>query len=71
MPSRDDIGDDGFRSSDLAATREAEFRAAERQSVDSFEAYWAGSASASVMRDYAAGRVSTRRVRRSGRRPTS
>jgi hypothetical protein len=71
MPSRDDIGDEEFGSSDLAAIREAEFRAAERQSADSFDAYWAGSASASVMRDYAAGRVLTRRVRRSGRRSTS
>ena len=70
MPSRDDIGDDGFGSSDFAATREAEFREAERQSADSFDAYWAGSASASVMRDYAAGRVSTHRVRRSGQRST-
>lgn len=41
----------------LAAIREAELRDAEQHCADSFEAYWAGSASASVMRDYAAGRL--------------
>ena len=42
---------------ELAALRHAELREAESRAADSFEAYWAGSASASVLRDYAAGRV--------------
>jgi hypothetical protein len=41
----------------LGAMRAAETREAEARVTDSFEAYWQGSASASVMRDYAAGRV--------------
>jgi len=49
---------------ELAAIREAELRDAETHCGDSFEANWAGSASASVMRDYAAGRV--REIRASG-----
>lgn len=48
----------------LAALRATETREAEARAADSFGAYWKGSASASVMRDYAAGRVAT-----VGRRP--
>ena len=64
------LHDDGG-SADLAAIREAELRVAEQRAADSFEAYWAGSASASVVRDYAAGRATThiprtRRRRRAG-----
>jgi hypothetical protein len=44
---------------ELAAVRAAETQEAEARAADSFEAYWQGSASASVMRDYAAGRVVT------------
>ena len=62
MALHDEIG-----TPDLSAAREAELRDAERNSADSFELYWAGSASASVMRDYAAGRVSTHAVRTSRR----
>lgn len=51
----------------LLADREAELRDAEQNSADSFDLYWAGSASASVMRDYAAGRVSTHAARTSRR----
>lgn len=58
MPFHDDIG-----MSELAAIRQAELRAAEQHCANSFEAYWAGSCSASVMRDYAAGRVSSHDVR--------
>ncbi len=43
----------------LALERLNEYEAALAASKDSFEAYWAGSASASVMRDYKAGRVKT------------
>jgi hypothetical protein len=64
MTFRDDID-----MSELRAIRDAELREADRNSADSCEAYRAGSASASVMRDYTAGRVSTRTSRRPARPP--
>lgn len=42
---------------DLALARDAEYRRDLAAARDDFEAYWAGSASASVLRDYRAGRV--------------
>ncbi|MET3352337.1 UNVERIFIED_ORG: hypothetical protein ABID33_000220 [Xanthobacter viscosus] len=45
---------------DRMMAREAEYQAALASAQTPFEAYWAGSASASVMRDYRAGR--TRRI---------
>ena len=39
--------------------READYQAELGAAKNSFEAYWAGSASASVARDYRAGRVVT------------
>lgn len=65
MAIHDDVG-----ISELAAIRAAELRDAEQRCAESFDAYWAGSASASVMRDYAAGRVSTHVVRPRVRRAT-
>lgn len=42
-----------------ALDRHMEYEAAKASARNSLEAYWAGSASASVMRDYRAGRVRT------------
>jgi hypothetical protein len=47
---------------ELKAARKAEYEAAVKSAKDSFEAYWAGSASASVARDYRAGRFVTIRA---------
>jgi hypothetical protein len=44
---------------ELTNTRHAEFAAAKAASRSALEAYWAGSATASVLRDYQAGRVTT------------
>lgn len=46
---------------ELKAAREAEYQAeiAKIDPRDTFALYWAGSASASVIRDYKAGRVTT------------
>lgn len=41
----------------IRKARTAELRAELANASDSFAAYWAGSASASVLRDYQAGRV--------------
>lgn len=46
-------------AAELAATRASEYAEAKAAARDSLEEYWAGSASASVMRDYKAGRVKT------------
>jgi len=46
-------------SDELKAARKAETDAAVAATRTAFEAYWAGSASASVLRDYQAGRVTT------------
>ena len=46
-------------TAELKATRQAEYEAAKAKARNEFEAYWAGSASASVLRDYQAGRVVT------------
>ena len=43
----------------LDAVRLAEWRDVQARARDGFEANWAGSASASVLRDYAAGRAVT------------
>lgn len=43
---------------ELADTRKAETAEAVATAADSFAAYWAESVSASVLRDYRAGRVS-------------
>ena len=45
----------------LRKVREAELRAAEKAAPNEFERYWAGSAAASVLRDYAAGRFTVTR----------
>ena len=58
---------DDISMPELSSIRDAELRDAERNCADSFEAYWAGSASASVLRDYAAGRVSIHAGRTSRR----
>ena len=50
--THDDVG-----LSELAAIHLAELRAAEAHCLDGFDTYWAVSASASVIRDYASGRV--------------
>lgn len=39
--------------------RKAEYEAAKASTTSAFAAYWAGSATASVLRDYQAGRVTT------------
>lgn len=46
---------------EVKAAREADYQAelATIDQTDTFAAYWAGSASASVIRDYKAGRVTT------------
>lgn len=46
---------------EVKAAREADYQAelATIDPTDTFAAYWAGSASASVIRDYKAGRVTT------------
>ena len=64
MTFNDDIG-----MSELAAIRAAELCEAEQHCTSSFEAYWAGSASASVIRDYAGGRVTTHVAGTHSRRP--
>jgi hypothetical protein len=43
----------------LSTRRKAEYRAAEVRATTTLDAYWAGSATASVLRDYQAGRVTT------------
>lgn len=47
---------------DLLLVRDAEFRAEEAAAPSAFTAFWAGSASASVCRDYRAGRFVTVRA---------
>jgi hypothetical protein len=42
---------------ELKAIRKAEYEAAKAKARNALEAYYAGSASASVLRDYQAGRV--------------
>jgi hypothetical protein len=49
---------------DLFLAREADYQAELATCSNSFEAHWAGSASASVHRDYRAGRVVTIKARR-------
>lgn len=44
------------------AVRDAEYTQARLAARDSFAAYWAGSASSSVLRDYRAGRTVTVRA---------
>lgn len=65
------VPDDDDDMQALGAVRAAETQRAEARAADSFEAYWAGSASASVLRDYAAGRVVTIGPRTRGRRRAS
>lgn len=48
----------------LSATRAAEHAATKAQARTAFEAYWTGSATASVLRDYQAGRATTVRAGR-------
>jgi len=48
----------------LYIARRAETAVEVAQAKDSFEAYWAQTVSASIMRDYRAGRVKTIRVPR-------
>jgi len=47
----------------IQAARAAEYATDKTAAVDSFAAYWAGSASASVMRDYRAGRVRDTKIK--------
>lgn len=51
----------------LAAARKGEWQAAEAAAPSALEAYWAGSAWASVKRDVRAGRVTTLRAGRKAR----
>jgi hypothetical protein len=51
---------------ELTTVRAAEHDAAVAATNDSFAAYWAGSATASVARDYRAGRFVTIRAGRKG-----
>ena len=48
----------------LSEIRNNEFATAKKQAANAFEEYWAGSISASIMRDYKAGRVQQRKVGR-------
>lgn len=48
----------------LSEIRNTEFAAAKKQAANSLEEYWAGSITASIMRDYRAGRVRQRKVER-------
>lgn len=48
---------DDIRASALAEIRKDELAAAIAATTNSFDAYWAGSASSSILRDYKAGRV--------------
>lgn len=67
-------GDDEMTNmTEIKAAREAEYQAevANIDPSDTLAIYWAGSASASVMRDYRAGRVTTinaDRIRRKNNR---
>lgn len=43
----------------ITARRHAEYKAAQAAAPTALEAFWAGSATASILRDYQAGRVTT------------
>jgi len=48
-----------IRTEELRRFRNEEYAAATREAANALSAYWAGSATASVMRDCHAGRVTT------------